>query len=216
MTSLADSLTLDALERDPDPILARLREEAPVAYSSSMDLWLVTRWDDVEHMERHPEIFSASTEPSFLRRALGQNMLTQDAPEAERLKRAMMPPFQRSGKAGGFAEEILPALCDALIDEHLAEGAMDVVSPYAAAVSAGSLKTVLGLDDNDWREVWDWCEGLCGDIANFENEPDKAARGQETKAALERALDRRIEELRETTSDTALAHMLAVDAGGRP
>ena len=53
--SLDDSLTLDALERDPDPILARLRDGAPVAYSSSMNLWLVTRWDDVESMERRPE-----------------------------------------------------------------------------------------------------------------------------------------------------------------
>ena len=110
MTSLVESLTLESLERDPDPILARLRDEAPVAFSASMNLWLVTRWDDVEYMDLHPEIFSATTEPSFLRRALGVNMLTLDAPEAARLKNAMMPPFQRSGYSGNFAEEMLPAL----------------------------------------------------------------------------------------------------------
>lgn len=214
--SLSDSLTLAALERDPDPILARLRNESPVAFSSSMNLWLVTRWDDVESMEKRPEIFSAATEPSFLRRALGQNMLTQDAPEAERLKRAMMPPFQRSGTSGDFAEHVLPRLCDELLDGMYDDGSMDVVSPYAAAVSAGSLKTVLGLEDSTWEQVWDWCEGLCGDIANFENDPEKTARGQKTKEDLAAALDRRIQELRETTSDTALTHMLTADAGGRP
>ena len=80
MTSLAESLTLESLERDPDAILARLRDEAPVAFSSSMNLWLVTRRDDVETMDRHPEIFSATTEPSFLRRALGVNMLSPSTP----------------------------------------------------------------------------------------------------------------------------------------
>ena len=175
MTSLAESLTLESLERDPDPILAQLRDDAPVAFSTSMNLWLVTRWDDVETMDRHPEIFSATTEPSFLRRALGVNMLTLDAPEAARLKNAMMPPFQRSGYSGKFAEEMLPALSDALIDGFYDDGRADVVSPYAAAVSAGSLKTVLGLSDSVWQQVWEWCEGLCADILNFENDPEKKA-----------------------------------------
>lgn len=215
--NLADSLTLESLERDPDPILARLREEAPVAFSASMNMWLVTRWDDVEFVDLHPEIFSATTEPSFLRRALGVNMMTLDAPEAARLKNAMMPPFQRSGYSGQFAEEMLPALCDVLIDSFCEEGHADIVSPYAAAVSAASLKTVLGLTDSTWQQVWNWCAGLCADISNFEDEPDKKARGEKAKRELEVALDAKIEELREAMNDnTALAHMLSVDAGGQP
>ena len=38
----------------------------------------IPRWDDVQTMEDHPEIFSAATEPSFLARTLGENMLTLD------------------------------------------------------------------------------------------------------------------------------------------
>lgn len=216
MTSLPDSLTLEVLERDPDPILARLRDEAPVAFSPSMNMWLVTRWDDVAFIDLHPELFSATTEPSFLRRALGVNMMTLDAPEAARLKNAMMPPFQRSGYSGEFAAQMLPKLCDAFIDEFYEDGAIDVVSLYAAAVSAESLKTVLGLSESTWQQVWDWCAGLCADIANFEDEPSKRALGERAKRDLEVALDDKLDELRGATNDTALAHMLSVDAQGRP
>jgi len=218
MSELSQSLTLDVLERDPDPVLARLRDEAPVAYSESMQLWLVTRWDDVEFMDHHPELFTAATEPSFLRRALGVNMLTLDAPEATRLKNAMMPPFQRSGASGSFAEETLPRLCNTLIDDFYEDGRGDIVSPYAAAVSASSLQIVLGLSDSTWEQVWGWCEGLCADIANFENDPDKTALGEAAKTELEGAIDRKIVELRDNVraTDTAIAHMLSSEADGRP
>jgi len=216
MTSLTESLTLESLERDPDPILVRLRDEAPVAFSTSMNMWLVTRWDDVEYVDLHPELFSATTEPSFLRRALGVNMMTLDAPEAARLKNAMMPPFQRSGYSGYFAEKMLPALCDGLIDGFCEDEHADLVSPYAAAVSAASLKTVLGLTDSTWQQVWNWCAGLCAAISNFENDPAKDALGARAKQELEVALDAKIDELREAVNDTAIAHMLSVDADGEP
>ena len=92
--SLGASISLVDLERDPGLILARLRAEEPVCFVDELGMWLVTRWDDVAFMEDHPELFSAATEPSFLRRALGQNMLTADAPEATRIREAMLPSFQ--------------------------------------------------------------------------------------------------------------------------
>ncbi len=207
--SIGESLVLEELDRDPEPILARLREEEPVAWAPKLGLWLVTRWDDVEFVDQHPELFSATTEPSFLRRALGVNMMTLDPPEATRLKTAMMPPFQRSGASGRFAAEVLPEMCDALIDAFYEEGEADLMAAYASPVSAGSLKTVLGLDDASWREVWEWCRGLCADIANFEDDPEKAALGQSAKRAIEEALDRRIAALSDHPDGSAISHLLS-------
>ena len=103
--TLGQSITLAELELSPEPIMARLRAEEPVCFVDELDMWLVTRWDDVAFMEAHPELFSAATEPSFLRRALGQNMLTMDAPEATHARNAMLPAFQAGGVAGRFANE---------------------------------------------------------------------------------------------------------------
>ncbi len=44
---------------DPYPIYRRLRDEAPVHYSEARRIWSVTRFDDVMHVLKTPEIFSS-------------------------------------------------------------------------------------------------------------------------------------------------------------
>ncbi|MEM9203489.1 MAG: cytochrome P450 [Actinomycetota bacterium] len=191
MTSLGDSISLADLETDPDPILARLRAEEPVAFVPALEMWLVTRWDDVARMEAHPEDFTAATEPSFLARALGANMLTCDPPEHTRLQQIMQPPFQPGGRSGPFVAEELSTIADALLDDVDPAG-FDIMTDYAQPLSAGALATVLGLDHHGFGRMWDWCEGLCADIANFENDPELTALGERTKADLGAAIHERL------------------------
>ena len=88
---LGSEISLSELEAQPEPILARLRAEEPVCRVDALDMWLVTGWDDVATMEASPEVFTAATEPSFLARALGRNMLTIDPPEHTRLSEIFKP-----------------------------------------------------------------------------------------------------------------------------
>src|SRR5215207_8212175 len=46
--------------RDPYPVLARLRHEQPVYYSPALDMWVLTRWDDIDAVFRDPHTFSAA------------------------------------------------------------------------------------------------------------------------------------------------------------
>ncbi len=209
--SFAATVTAEELDRDPDPILARLREEEPVAWVPALQMWFVTRWDDVQAMEDDPETFSAATEPSFLARTLGENMLTLDPPACTRLQKACKPPFLRAGRSGSFAEHELPAMCDRLIESMRADGEADIIAGYAALVSAGSLATVLGLDAYDFREVWDWCEGLCVGVANFEQEPEAFAVGRRAADAVEAAVLARLDELRERPEACGLLHILRAE-----
>src|SRR5205823_9144135 len=71
----AESIALDDLERDPYPLYARLRDDEPVAWVPAVQLWLVTRWDDVRTVDLTPELFTAATDPSTLNRTMGTNML---------------------------------------------------------------------------------------------------------------------------------------------
>ena len=93
-------------------------------------------------MEEHPELFSAATEPSFLARALGQNMLTCDPPEHTRLQATMQPPFQPGGRSGTFVSYELGPMADRLLDTVDPTG-FDLMTDYAQPLSAGSLATVL-------------------------------------------------------------------------
>ena len=184
-------ISLAELEADPDPILARLRAEAPVCFVESMDMWMVTRWDDVAFMEEHPEVFSAATEPSFLARALGPNMLTCDPPAHTRLQDIMKPPFRPGGRSGAFVADELVGIADRLA-EQLDPSGFDVMSDYAQPLAAGALATVLGLDHHGFDRVWAWCEGLCGDLANFENDPELTAAAEVAKAELGEAIRERM------------------------
>lgn len=202
---VGDDVTLVDLERDPDPILERMRSDAPVCWVPALQMWLVTRWDDVAYVEAHPEIFTAATEPSFLARALGPTMLTCDPPEATRLQEIMRPPFQAGGRSGPFVSDELPDLADRLLDDIDPAG-FDVMQGYADLLAAGALATVLGLDGHGFDRMWRWCEGLCADIANFENDPELTALGELTKAELGAAIQSRLDD---AADNSAIAWFVA-------
>ena len=44
---VGEQITLEELERDPYPIYARLRDEEAVSWVPAVQLWLVTRYEDV-------------------------------------------------------------------------------------------------------------------------------------------------------------------------
>ena len=188
---IGTEISLAQLESDPEPILARLRSEEPVCWVPSMNMWLVTRWDDVAFMEEHPEIFTAETDPSFLARALGRNMLTLDPPGHTRIRDVLTPPFQSGGRSGEFVAMELPELADNLIDD-IEIANFDLMVEFAQLLAAGALAIVLGLDHHGFERMWSWCEGLCADIANFENDPELKARGEATKVELGAAVADRI------------------------
>ncbi len=204
-------ITLADLEADPDRILARMRAAEPVCWVPSMDMWLVTRWEDVSFMEAHPELFSAATDPSFLARALGPNMLVMDPPAHTRLRDLMLPPFQSSGRSGAFVAGELAELADRIIDGIEGE-TFDLMRVYAQPLAAGALAIVLGLDHHGFDRMWSWCEGLVTDIANFENDPEATAIGEAAKADLGEAIAERI--ATEAGGDSAIDWF--VGAGATP
>ncbi len=58
---MTTSLEFDPLasHADPYPIYRRLRDEAPVHHNEQRRIWSVTRFDDVMHVLKTPEIFSS-------------------------------------------------------------------------------------------------------------------------------------------------------------
>ncbi len=188
MTSLrAADLTLADLERDPYPAFAALQEHEPVAFVPSLDMWLVTRWDDVVHVCQHPELFRSNTEPSWLRDCLGENMLTLDGAAHDRLADGMRPPFVAS-TASPAVRTGLPALFDELIDGFPVDGRVELMTEYAEPLANLALAAALGWGV-DWRDLAHWNRGVCTGIANFENDPARAAIAAAANRELGDALD---------------------------
>jgi cytochrome P450 len=192
MGGIADDITLDELERDPYPWFRRLRDEQPVAFVPSLDLWLVTRWDDVVEVASTPDRFRSNTEPSWLRQCLGENMLTLDGADHDRLADGMRPPFVAAtcprAVGAGLAD-----LIDETIDELPARAPIDLMTAFAEPVANRALAAALQWTV-DWRDLARWCRGVCTGIANFDNDPQRAAVAaiahDELAASIEVAVER--------------------------
>jgi len=180
-------VSLEMLERDPYPTFASLQDLQPVAFVPSLDMWLVTRWDDVVYVCEHPEVFRSNTEPSWLRDCLGENMLTLDGAAHDRLADGMRAPFV-SSSALPVVRDGLPALFDELIDGFDLGSEVELMTAYAEPLANLTLAAALGWSV-DWRDLAVWNRGVCTGIANFENDSAKAAIAAAANAELADAID---------------------------
>lgn len=201
------TITLADLEADPHPILAALRTSTPVCHVPSMDMWLVTRWNDVAYVCEHPEIFSANTDPSWLRDCLGENMLTLDGEAHDRLSNGMRPPFA-GNEAGRSLREALPEMLDGLIDNFETDGVTDLMTSYAEPLANLTLLEALGFTSVSWQQLAGWCRGVIIGISNFENDPDRARIAAQAHLELGEALDRQLAILSDHPGDRGLDHFL--------
>ena len=142
--TLGVSITLEELERDPSPLYARLRDHEPVSWVPAVLLWLVTRWDDVRHVDLTPEVFTAATEPSTLNRTMGTNMLGSEGPDQQWIRAVCEPPF-RPREVEERTKGMIPRLADALIDGFADRGEVDLFTEFADPMSVRSLQFMLGL-----------------------------------------------------------------------
>ena len=86
--------TLDELERDPHPLLARLREHEPVSWLPCLDGWLVTRHDLVLEAMRDPARFTVDDPRFSTAQVIGPSMLSLDGDEHVRHRAPFTAPFR--------------------------------------------------------------------------------------------------------------------------
>jgi cytochrome P450 len=210
-SSLGRSITVEALEADPFPIYARLRDEEPVCFVPAVGLHLVTRWDDVQHVATHPDIFTADVDASPLARTLGRNVLTVDGAEHARMRAGMdapMRPRAVEGYAPGVIEPIARRHLDAVADGTGAE----LMSAYCEPVSVLALGAVMGLGDLDADTLRRWFADLAAGGANFEQDAAKQAIADATSAEIDARIGPLLDRLERDPNGSVLAHMLAADA----
>ena len=177
MAAFAESITVEALEADPFPIYARLRDEEPVGFVPAVGLRLVTRWDDVQHIATHPELFTAEVDASPLARTLGVNVLTLDG-DAQRRIRATMDPSMRPRAVEATAPDIILPIAERHLAAFQERGHAELMSEYCEPVSVLALGRVMGLGDLDADTLRRWFGDLAAGGSNFEEDPGEAAAGR--------------------------------------
>ena len=208
------TVTLEELEHDPYPVYKRLRDEEPVSYVDAVELWLVTRWDDVNHVDRTPHLFTGETEPSTLNRTFGKNLLGSEGAYHQRIRSIIYPAF-RVQAIGHYPDEVIAPIVDELVDGFAGRGEVEFVSEFAEPLSTRVVKRTLGLGDIPDDTLRRWFVELATGAANFEGDPDKQTIADAASREVNETVQPILDHLETEPDDTVLSNMLHSEVDGQ-
>jgi len=210
---VADDVTVEQLERDPYPIYARLRREAPVCFVPAVGLWFITRWADAMAAGQDPERFPASMPGSPLDRTLGgANVLTVDG-EEHRRRRAPMEATLRPKPLEATASATVERVAHRLLDDLAPNGEAELMSAFCEPFGVLSLAAVIGLPELPAHTLMRWFHEIATGTSNYEGDPAKQAVADRTSAEVDQTLRPRFEELLDRPDRTMISDMLHAERG---
>ena len=206
------TISLAELSANPYPHYRRLREQG-VVWVEAVNRWLVTRWEDLDHVERDGESFTARERDSLQTRVMGRTMLRTDGAEHRRLRSAVQVALTPRVVEGHwlalfkrFAGEILDGIAE--------QGSADLITEFANPMAARSLGAVLGLTDASVEDLLFWSQALMDGTANYGDDPDVWARCEEALAGIDEASTRAIERVRAEPDQSMISAMVNAAARG--
>ena len=134
--------------RDPHPVYARLREEAPAYYIEEYDAWALSRFEDIWNASMDAEAYSAAkgtTSAHVLTKVqpVTPMLNLMDPPEHTTL-RAKFRPFFLPGRIGKL-EPLIRELAVRLLEEKREAGEIDVMGELSSRVATTVACTVTGI-----------------------------------------------------------------------
>jgi cytochrome P450 len=165
-TTLGATVTLEALNRDPYPIFARLRATEPVSWIEHLSMWYVTRYDDVQTVLTDPERFTTHFEQSIVFDTFGLNMLTSDG-IAHRRQRA---PFRGAFAPVAIRNRMEAAVRDnamRLLNVIARRGRAELRHEFAARLPILSMLNLFGLPEDEEAQLRQWYDSFERALANF-------------------------------------------------
>jgi len=203
------SATIEELERDPHPLLARLREREPVSWLPALDGWLVTRRDLALEVMRDAETYTVDDPRFSTGRVVGSSMLSLDGAEHARHRDPFARPFRLDAVRARF-EGFVGAEVDRLLAAIEPRGQAELRRSLAGPLSVAAMVQALGLDEDDSAEVLGWYDSIVAGVTSITAgqpaEPAAAEAFERLRVSVERAFGR--------DPDSSLVAAAAADGDG--
>lgn len=149
----------------PYRVLAQLREEDPVHWSSELKGWVLTRYADVKTALEDETTYSASRmQPFFdslseekaekvamLRRYIPLWLVFRGPPDHTRLRQALRAPLAQKAMLG--LRENVSDLVDKLIDGFIAKGSVNLMEEFALQLPGSVILDMLGAPRSDLQAL---------------------------------------------------------------
>jgi cytochrome P450 len=174
-------LNAPAVIADPYPFYERLRDEAPVLHLADLDLWVLSRYEDVERVLRDAASFSSDL--AGLAKGMRVNpfhpgaripratalafrlprlrvLLTSDAPEHTVLRRKVSRAFTPRTMASW--EPRIRSIAEKLVDDLASKGPgpVDLVAHLASPLPTTVIAELMGIPPERHRDFKRWSDNL--------------------------------------------------------
>jgi cholest-4-en-3-one 26-monooxygenase len=171
-------------EGTPHDQFALLRREAPVYFHPEPDgpgFWCLTKYADVRHVSKHPELFSSQRQGTMI-----QDPSAQDLPLIQTIMLNMDPPQHRRYRAlvnKAFTPRMINDLAPAvdamvtrIIDGVIERGECDFVDEIAAPLPMEVICEMVGVPSEDRRRIYELGNQMIG-VDDPDLNPDPAQMG---------------------------------------
>ncbi len=184
---LGAAVTLEELDRDPHPALARLREAEPVSWLPALDGWLVTRHDLALQVMRDSERFTVDDPRFSTAQVIGPSMLSLDGQLHARHRAPFVAPFRARQVRDRFASAT-SATVRVLLDELEPAGAAELRRAFAGPVAAVIVARALGLSQAEIATVLAWYDAIVGSVTSITAGAGATLDGERAFTALSQRL----------------------------
>jgi hypothetical protein len=142
-----------AIDADPFPAYAVLRERYPCYWSESAQLWILSRYDDIVEAARDWQTFS-STQGNLIDELPGRagaTLGTTDPPRHDRLRALSQAAFLKRN-LDRLVEPTLE-IADRSLDRIVAAGEFEFINDFSSQITVGLLFRTMGLPDRDHADI---------------------------------------------------------------
>jgi cytochrome P450 len=211
---------------DPYPVLAAIREAAPIFRNPRTGQWTLTRFADIAetlrdrrlgraygHLYSHERFGRPEPDPrwSAFHQHEQWSLLSLEPPDHTRLRRLIAKVFTPSAVAA-----LRPAIehfSHDLLDDCEAKGTFDLLTDYAQPFSVAVICSMLGVPRADTQLLLDWSHDI---VKMYELSTTDDVRATANRAAAEYIAYTRelIREKRQRPDDLLLSALVRVEDGG--
>ena len=160
IVGVTDAVTLEQLELDPHPILARLR---PIAWVPAIGGWLVCGRELALRVLRDDETFTVDDPRFSTGRVVGPSMLSRDGAEHARYREPFAEPLRLAPVRERF-DAFVRAEVDRLIDEIEADGQAELRRSVAGPLAARVVAELLGLEAAGTQAMLGWYDAIVDSV----------------------------------------------------
>lgn len=205
---------------NPYPLLAKLREEAPVHWSPPLRSWVVLRYDDVHSVLNDRQLSADTVTPFYkaqssetkakietLMRYLGNWLVFKDPPDHTRIRNLTSRVF--TSRALAPVRTNVEAITARLLADMEPDTEADLVDAFSNPLPAYVIMDMLGVPRSLLPEMKHWSDEIKLFIGSARSVPDKYDRARTAVEAMAEAFRQVIDDHRREPRDDILSMLIA-------